>query len=243
MRRTSGGHDVLQAEEHLARVAVGGTVRLVPSSHPEPRGAQRFFELRTVQAHPAVRRPRGDIAAAAGQRQRDTAHRAPCGRREPSSITGSCTNARPPGREHPRELTEIRRHQPALGQVLQDEVADERVAGGVLDGVEALAADNAEVDIAIGYGAARALEHFRRHVDSDHAVEAAGEELRHAPGPATDLDADAASRIGVKPAEEAVELGCCGRGVADVGVDGVRRRRGIPRRPHLVARHRQSVAL
>ena len=64
---------VLQPEEHLARVAVRRGVRLVPGSHLEPGGAQRCFELRIVQAHAAVRRPRGDIAAAAGQRQRDAA--------------------------------------------------------------------------------------------------------------------------------------------------------------------------
>ena len=50
-------------------------------------------------------------------------------------------------REHARELAQVAEHDPPPGQVLEHEVADERVRDRVRDAVEPVAGDEPELDV------------------------------------------------------------------------------------------------
>ena len=104
--------------------------------------------------------------------------------------------------QNPGELREVRENGGTRGQVLQDEIADEHVRDRVVDPVEPFARDCSELDSLVRDGDARALEHRRRDVDGQDAVEPLRERSRHAPRAATDLDAPPASRIRAEPVEE-----------------------------------------
>ncbi len=86
--------------------------------------------------------------------------------------------------------------------MLEDEVADDHVGDRVLDGVEPAAGDPPELDVGRVDLPRGAVEHHRRHVHGDHAVEAACEQARHPPRAAADLDAGAAAGVGAEPREQ-----------------------------------------
>ena len=129
-------------------------------------------------------------------------------------------------------------HDAPVGKVLQDEVADEHVRNAVLDAREAIAGDDAKLDVPVADVPARPLEHLRRDVDRDDAVEPPREGACHAAGATADLDARAALRIPAEPSEERPELRLAAKRIADVGV-GVAGKR-VPRRAHVA--HGPSIA-
>ncbi len=122
--------------------------------------------------------------------------------------------------------------------MLQHEVADEDVGDRVVDAVEAITGDDAELHALVRDRCTRAFEHRRRDVEPQNVVEPLRERRRHPPGAASDLDARAASGIGAEPLEEPLELHAAALGIADVGVRVGRER--VPRRPHL---HSLSVSV
>ena len=123
--------------------------------------------------------------------------------------------------------------------MLQDDVADEHVRCLILDAVESLAGNGAELDARIGKRGAGALEHRVRDVERDHLVEPLGEGTGHPAGPASDLDARSAAGIGTEPAEQRFQLLASADRVADVQV----RIRGecVPGLPRSHAGQRTSV--
>jgi 3-methyladenine DNA glycosylase/8-oxoguanine DNA glycosylase len=129
------------------------------------------------------------------------------------------------------EVREVRDNRSARRQVLQNQVADDNIRDRVLDAVEALARDGTELDPLVGDGGARLLEHRRRDIEREHAVEPLRKRGGHSPRPGSDLDARPASRVGSEPLEERLQLDTTAVGIADVGVRIGRER--VPRRPHL----------
>ena len=156
--------------------------------------------------------------------------------RQPCGSTGSWTNASPPRSEHARELAQVARTTLAGRQVLQDEVADERVGDPVLDAVEPLPGDGAELDVRRGHVRPRPLEHRRarrrarppgRTAPRARRSSARG---RSRPRRRRPPRGSAPSR----PNSPASSLGA-GRRVADVD-GGVGARERVPRAAHLHAR-------
>jgi len=124
--------------------------------------------------------------------------------------------------------------------VLEHEVTNDDVGDPSAHAVEPLAGDRAKLDAIVLDRGARPVEHRRRDVQCEHAIESLRERRRHPAWAAADLDARASTRIHPEPAEERFELGAASLGITDVDVRVGRER--IPRRPDAARSHALSVS-
>ena len=102
--------------------------------------------------------------------------------------------------------------------MLEHEVTDDDVGDLSVHAVQPLAGDRAKLDAIVLDRGARSLQHRRRDVECEHAIESLRERRGHPAGAAADLDARASARIRAEPAEERFELGAASLGVTDVDV-------------------------
>ena len=145
-----------------------------------------------------------------------------------------------PTRENTCELRDVGDDCLARGQVLEHEVADEDVRDLRLHSVQPLTRDRTEVHAIVADRRTREIQHRRRDVEREHAVEPVGERRGHPSGTAADLDARASAGISSEPAEQRLELGATPFGITDVGVRVGRER--IPGRPDAARSHVLSVS-
>ena len=232
-RRSSTG----EPQEAVAAGAVGGGP-FVLGDDAQTGVGERVVELarRSGGSRGTRRRARAcGRAATSGAAERPPARGRPRPRARGSGRTPR-RRARARGRTRSRyERTTARR-----GQVLEDEVADERVGDPVVDAVEPLARTRAGSWTFGAVTFARACSSIAGETSSATTWSkrsASAPVIR--PGPAADLDAGPAAGVAAEPSEQPRELLRAAGRVADVH-RGLAGGQGVPRAAHLQPRQRVS---